>query len=91
MNAGAIMSRAVVTIGADTTVSDAAKIMLENRISALPVLDQAGALVGIISEGDLLRRAELGIEHRRSRWMELGFSGVHLAADYVKKHGRKAR
>jgi CBS domain-containing protein len=90
MDAGAIMTRAVVTVGPDTTVSDVASIMLKNRISAVPVLDQAGALVGIISEGDLLRRAELGTEHRRSRWMELGFSNVHLAADYVKEHGRKA-
>jgi CBS domain-containing protein len=90
MDAGAIMTRGVVTVGPDTTVSDVAKIMLENRISAVPVVDQAGALVGIISEGDLLRRAEVGTEHRRSRWMELGFSSVHLAADYVKEHGRKA-
>jgi len=90
MDAGAIMTQAVVTVGLDTTVSGVAKIMLEHRISAVPVLDQAGALVGIISEGDLLRRAEVGTEHRRSRWMELGFSSRHLAADYVKEHGRKA-
>ncbi len=90
MDAGAIMTRAVVTVGPDTAVSDVAKIMLENQISAVPVLDRAGTLVGIISEGDLLRRAEVGSQHRRSRWMEFGFSNVRLAADYVKEHGRKA-
>jgi len=89
MDAGAIMTRMVVTIGPDTAVSDVAKVMLENHISAVPVLDRAGALVGIISEGDLLRRSEVGTERRRSRWMELGFSNAHLAADYVKEHGRK--
>lgn len=89
MDAGAIMTRVLVTVGPDTSVFDVANIMLENHISAVPVLDRTGALVGIISEGDLLRRAEVGSEHRRSRWMELGFSNVRLAADYVKEHGRK--
>jgi CBS domain-containing protein len=90
MDASSIMTRAVVTVRPETAVSDIAKIMIENHISAVPVLDRASALVGIISEGDLLRRAEVGSEHRRSRWLELGFSNVRLAADYVKEHGRKA-
>jgi CBS domain-containing protein len=83
------MTRTVVTVGPDIPVSDVAKVMLENRISAVPVLE-GDALVGIISEGDLLRRAEVGTERRRSRWMELAFSNASLAADYVKQHGRKA-
>ena len=90
MDASAVMTRNVVAVGPETPVSEVAKAMLENRISAVPVLE-GGALVGIVSEGDLLRRAELGTERRRSRWMELGFSNPSLAADYVKQHGRKAR
>jgi CBS domain-containing protein len=90
MDASAIMTRNVVTVGPETPVPEVVRTMLENRISAVPVLDD-GALVGIISEGDLLRRAEVGTEHRRSRWMELAVSNASLAADYVKQHGRKAR
>lgn len=89
MDASAIMTRTVVTVRPDTPVSGVAKTLLENRISAVPVLD-AGALVGIISEGDLLRRAEIGTERHRSRWLELAFSNATLAADYAKEHSRKA-
>ena len=90
MDASAIMTRSVVSVAPETPVSEVVKAMLENRISAVPVLDD-GTLVGIISEGDLLRRAEAGTERRRSRWMELGLSNPSLAADYVKQHGRKAK
>ncbi len=89
MDASAIMTRAVVTVTPDTAVSEMAKIMVDKRISTVPVVDD-GAVVGIITEGDLLGRAEIGTEHRRSRWLELVLSNLTLARDYVREHGRKA-
>ena len=89
MDASAIMTRAVVTVIPDTAVSEVARIMVDKRISAVPVVDD-GAVVGIITEGDLVRRAEIGTEHRRSRWLELVLSNLTLAMDYVREHGRKA-
>jgi CBS domain-containing protein len=88
MDASDIMSHPVVTIELDTTVTALARIMVEQRISAVPVIDK-GALVGIVTEGDLLRRAEIGSEHRRSRWAELIFANRNLAAEYTKEHGRR--
>jgi CBS domain-containing protein len=89
MDASAIMTRAVVAVAPDTAVSQVARLMIDKRISAVPVLDD-GVLVGIITEGDLLRRAEIGTEHRRSRWLELVLSNPTLAMDYVREHGCKA-
>ncbi len=65
-----IMTRDVITIGIEDTVQRAAQLMTEHGISALPVIDGAGRLVGILSEGDLIRRIELGTERRRSWWLE---------------------
>src|SRR5690349_19446865 len=62
MKASDIMSSRVVSVAPDATVLEATQLMLENRISGLPVIDQAGTLVGIITEGDFLRRAETGTE-----------------------------
>ncbi len=63
--------------------------MLDNQISALPIVED-GRIVGIVSEGDLLRRAETGTEPPPSRWLELVASADRLAADYTRSHGRKA-
>jgi predicted transcriptional regulator len=63
--------------------------MLRHHISALPVVDQTGKLVGIVSEGDLMRRGELGTERERSWWLNLLTPNRTLAADYAKAHGRK--
>jgi CBS domain-containing protein len=89
MNAADMMTAPVVTIGPDATVRDAAWMMLTHRISAIPVLDRKGRLIGIISEGDLLRRAETGTERRRSWWGMFGRGSAELAAEFVKTHGRK--
>jgi CBS-domain-containing membrane protein len=89
MNAADMMSSPVVTIGPEATVRDAAWTMLTNRISAVPVLDGQGRLVGILSEGDLLRRAETGTQRRRSWWGMFGVDSEELAAEFVKTHGRK--
>jgi CBS domain-containing protein len=64
------MARDVVTAKAEMTVQDAAKLMINNRISGLPIVDAGRHLVGIVTEGDLLRRAETGTERQRSGWSE---------------------
>jgi CBS domain-containing protein len=89
MNAADIMTTQVVTIAADATAKDAAELMLNNHISALPVVDASGKLLGIVSEGDLVRRAELGTARSRSWWLELLTPNRTLATDYVKSHGHK--
>lgn len=89
MNAADIMTRQVVTIASDATAKDAAELMLANHISALPVVDASGKLLGIVSEGDLVRRAELGTARSRSWWLELLTPNRTLATDYVKSHGQK--
>jgi len=88
MNAADMMSSPVVTIGPDAGIRDAAWAMLTHRISALPVVDRLGRLVGILSEGDLMRRAETGTERRRSWWSALGLDSESLAAEFVKANGR---
>ena len=93
MRAKDIMVTTVTTVGPETSVRDVAKVLLANRISAVPVIDDQGRLVGIISEGDLVRRTELGTHHRRSWWLEL-ISGINkeaLAKRFLKSHGRKVR
>jgi CBS domain-containing protein len=90
MNAADIMTRNVITADPDATVQTLVKLMLDNRISAVPIVE-AGALVGIVSEGDLVRRAEVGTEPRHSRWLELFASSSTLAAEYIRTHGRHAR
>ena len=88
MRASDIMSHPVVTVAPDTAVAELARMMVEKRISAVPVIDD-GAMVGIVTEGDLLRRAEIGSEHGRSRWAELVFANWNLASEYTKEHGCK--
>lgn len=89
MNASDVMTVRVVTIEPDATVQTAAKLMLERGVSALPVVDKRGALVGIISEGDLLRRTETGTERKSSWWLTFISGADQLAHDFVKSHGTK--
>ncbi|MCW3477207.1 CBS domain-containing protein [Limobrevibacterium gyesilva] len=90
MKAADIMTRDVVTVTPDTPVPEIARLMLGKRISAVPVVE-GGVPVGIVSEGDLLRRAETGTEPHTPRWLELFLSRDSLAAEYVRTHGRAAR
>ena len=89
MNASDVMTREILSVGPDTTVAEAIRTMLDNRISGLPVIDEAGRLVGILTEGDLLRRGEMGTERQRSRWLEILMGPGRLAGEYVRTHGRK--
>ena len=89
MRARDVMTTHVLTIGSDASVMQAAQLMLKNRISGLPVVDATGSLVGIVTEGDFLRRGEIGTEHRRPRWLEFLIGPGRLAGEYVRACGRK--
>jgi CBS domain-containing protein len=84
-----IMTSPVVSIEPDTSVTQAIRIMLQRHISGLPVVDQDGRLTGIVTEGDLLRRAETGTERKRPRWLEFLVGPGRLADEYTRTHGRK--
>ena len=86
-----IMTQDVCTVSQDMRVGDVAKLLLARRISGLPVVDQKGKLCGVVSEGDLLRRAETGTERQRSWWLELLTENRDLAHDFVKSHGLTAK
>jgi CBS domain-containing protein len=90
MKAKDVMTRGVVTIDAQRAVGDVARILLDKRISAVPVVDDAGRLIGIVSEGDLLRRVETDTQRRRSGWHALLTSDRNLASEYAKTHARRA-
>ena len=79
----------IVTVGPETSVEEAAGLMLSLGISGLPVVDATTGVVGIITDGDLLRRAELGTEKHRQSWMAFLASPGPLAADYALTHGSK--
>ncbi len=89
MKAAEIMTAPVITIAPEATITEAAELLLTHRISGAPVVDATGTLVGVVSEGDLLRRVEAGTERRRSWWLEFFTRSDTLAAEYVKAHGRK--
>lgn len=88
MKVADIMTTSVVCIRSDATVLEAARLLLSERISALPVVDAAGRLEGIVSEGDLIHRTEIGSEKPASRWKALFEDNATLARDYLKAHGR---
>ena len=90
MRAMDVMTKEVLTVSANTTVQAVAALLSERGISGVPVVDAANRVVGIVSEGDLLHRAEIGTERRgkrRSSWW-LASLASDLAPDYVKSHGR---
>ena len=89
MRAADVMKHRVTTIAPDATVAEAARLMLEHSISGLPVVDAKGKLVGMVTEGDLLRRSETGTERRRPRWLEFFLGAGRLAGEYAHAHGRK--
>jgi CBS domain-containing protein len=86
MKAADVMVSTVITVGPECSVQDVAETLLENRISAVPVVTDGGDLVGIVSEGDLIRRTEIDTERRRSRWLALLLGTQPLAAEFVKSN-----
>jgi CBS domain-containing protein len=89
MKAEDVMTREVISIDPDATVLQAARLMLQHHISGLPVVDKEGKLVGVLSEGDFLRRRETRTERRRSRWLEFLMGPGRMASEYSHSHGRK--
>ena len=81
MKAQDIMSRRVITVRRDSDLQQAIATMLDHGISGVPVTNENGALVGMLTEGDLLRRSELGTERRRPRWLEFLIGPGKLAAE----------
>jgi CBS domain-containing protein len=86
MRAADVMTSEVITVGKDASVQGAARLMAEHGISAVPVVDRKRRVVGMVSEGDLLHRAETGTERRRSWWLEMVASTNQFAGEYVKSH-----
>lgn len=82
------MTRPVVTVEPTETVAHAVRLMLQKRISGLPVVDKTGRLVGMVTEGDFLRRAETGTQRHRSRWLQFLLGPGQLADEYTRAHGR---
>lgn len=91
MKACDVMTTNVATVLPDTSVQEIAQILLDRHISGLPVVKEDGTLVGIVSEGDLIRRQETETTKHRSWWLELLTPRGDLARDYAKAHGRQAR
>src|SRR5271169_929429 len=89
MIASDVMTRNVISVPPDATIARAVELMLERGISGLLVVDASGTLAGIVTEGDLLRRDELGTERRRSWWLRLIASPGRQAADFTRTHGRR--
>jgi CBS domain-containing protein len=89
MRAHQIMTKDVITVTPHTSIEKAAKIMLQTRISGLPVMDDAGKLVGIVSESDFLRRDEIGTGRKRAAWLQFFMGPGRAASEFVHERGRK--
>ena len=84
-----VMTANAISIPAQATILEAARTMLRNRVSGLPVVDAQGQLVGMVTEGDFLRRNEIGTERRRPKWLEFVLGPGRMAEDYVRAAGRR--
>jgi CBS domain-containing protein len=91
MLAKEIMTINVMTAAPDQSIHDVVHKLLERSVSALPVVDEKGRLVGIISEGDLLRRVETGTERKRSWWLDMMVSSEERSRDFLKSHAVHVR
>jgi len=89
MRARDVMTSRVVTVAADATIMQAIRLMLTNRVSGLPVVDAKCEVVGIVTEGDFLRRGEIGTQRKRPRWLEFLVGPSQLANEYVHACGRR--
>lgn len=89
MKASDIMATDVIAVSPETSVQEVAELLLKHHISGLPVVDADRRVVGLVSEGDLLRRAEAGTGHERSWWLKLLMGREGLATEYIREHSRK--
>jgi len=91
MKAHEIMTRDVMTVRSDTSVRDIAALMVEKHISGVPVLTDDGKLIGMVSQSDLLHRAEVGTDRKHKWWFRILADSSALAREYTKAHGLRAR
>lgn len=91
MKASDVMVRKVITTHPEAAVSEVASVLVDNDISALPVVDDQGHVVGVISEADLMRREEIGSQKSRPWWLEALTPGATLAKEFARSHGKKVR
>jgi CBS domain-containing protein len=91
MKASDVMTTHLVTVLPDVGIKEVARTLVQNGISAVPVVDKAGNLLGIVSEGDLMHRAEIKTIEPRSWWLALFGADRDIAAAYVKSHSQRAR
>lgn len=89
MRAKHVMTYPVITATADQTVREVALILSTRHISAVPIVDYSGKLIGLVSEGDLIRRFEIGTQMRRSWWLSIFTSNAKLADEYARAHAKK--
>ena len=89
MRAADVMTTDVVSVGPDARVVEVAETLLASRISAVPVIGERGELVGIVSEGDLMRRSETRTDRRWAWWLEAFVGRTTLANDYVQANAQK--
>jgi len=89
MKAADVMVSNVISVGSQASVQEVAHLLLRNTISGVPVTGPQGELVGIVSEGDLMRRPEAGTERRHSWWLGLLASSEGMASEYIKSHSHK--
>jgi len=89
MTAADVMTKNPVTVRRTASILDAIRLMLEQRISGLPVVDEEGGLAGVLTEGDLLHRAEIGTERPAAKWLSILRGPNRQAEDYVRTHGRR--
>jgi CBS domain-containing protein len=91
MRAMDVMTSEVITVDEEASVQQVAKLLAERGISAVPVVDSENRVIGMVSEGDLLHRAETGTERRRSWWLDMMSSTNKLAGDYIRSHSGKVK
>jgi CBS domain-containing protein len=91
MHAVDVMTSEVISVDENATVPAVARLLAERGISAVPVVDKDNRVIGMVSEGDLLHRAETGTERRRSWWLDVMTSTNKLAGDYIKSHSGKVK
>jgi CBS domain-containing protein len=89
MRAHQIMTREVITVNPDTKITEAAQLMLDKHISGLPVVDDTSKLVGVVSDGDFIRRSEIGTQRKRARWLQFLTGPGKEATEFVHASGRR--
>jgi CBS domain-containing protein len=89
MNAVDVMTQPVISVTPEATIAEVAQLLLQHRISGLPVVDPDGAVIGMVTEGDLLHRIETGTQRRHSHWLEFLIAPGRLAREYTDANARK--